>query len=49
MAPLTLTKPFGTLQELQFSWKQHVDYGWMSNTLGDKSNVYYFVDIMVTD
>merc|ERR1711884_280420 len=49
MAPLTLNKPFSTLCGIQFLWNQHVDYGWMSDTLGDKFNFYYFVDDMLID
>ena len=30
-------------------WNKHVDYGWMSDTLGEKFNFYYLADDMVTD
>ena len=49
LAPVTLNKPFGTLQGIQFVWNKHGNYGWMSDTLGGKFNFYYLVETMVTD
>ena len=49
MAPLTLTNAFGTFCGIQFIWNKHGNYGWMSDTLGEKFNFYYFADDMVTD
>ena len=49
MAPFTLTNAFGTFSGIQFVWNKHGDYGWMSDTLGEKFNFYYLVANMVTD
>ena len=49
MVPLALTKPFGSFCGIQFAWNKHGYNGWMSDTLGEKVNFYYFADDMVTD